>query len=192
MIRVLLDTNILRYYGNRKKDAAQYHLIKAFWDDVQAFPNNYKLCIAEETFEEIVVQLPVIERNAPKVAAELNLLISYLEIIRTPYDVTLEHKMRQVAAYVKTKYSVKMPNGKEMEYPSVSDARILLTAYYDDLRLVTKNIRDFMLFACIDGVLWDPETNTEVIIDEETYLKLKEDSILNDFVEQLSSSKTVQ
>lgn len=189
MIRVLLDTNVLRYYGSRR-DASQYKFIKPFWDDVRAHPHNYKLYIAQETFRELVVQMPVIERTSPKAAVDIQFLLDEFEIIPTPYDHQIEHKLRQAAAHVKAKFSIQTPKGKEMEYPSASDARILLTAYKEDLRLVTKNIKDFMLYPCLDGVLWDSETNTEVVIDEATYLAVQQHPHVISLIQDLNFIRT--
>ncbi len=192
MIRVLLDTNVLRYFGNKRDSRLDqnYQLIKPFWDDVEDNRTKYHLCIAEETKRELQVQLPVIQRQSEKVAKAISELLLDLNVVPTPYDDVMEHELRLVASYLKTTYQSRTPKGIEMNYPKIPDVRIILTAYKEDLRLVTKDIRDFMLFTCLDGVLWDPETNSEVVLDDHTYQKVQADMQVKELIQDLALIRT--
>lgn len=86
-------------------------------------------------------------------------LLEFSNEIPVLNSIEMEHQIRKIAAYVKANYKLELDIGKGVEYPSVADAIILLTAWQESLILVTANIRDFMLLPILSA------QNEEVLLD---------------------------
>ncbi|WP_035667035.1 hypothetical protein [Halalkalibacter akibai] len=86
-----------------------------------------------------------------------------------------------MAIYVRGKYYNDINSIYGMHYPSVSDARILFSAWQEDCILVTNNIKDFMLLPILNyspevESLYDPINNWYVNVGELALRKIMSDS----------------
>lgn len=147
----LLDTNGFRYLTNPKEDKDIKRAAKAFWRHaIEEMQNGEAiLVIPKEVARELEVQsfsLPGGEKQYARIAALLEDVEETLPDTSTP---EIEHQIRKISAYVgeafreviKTELDI-----TKVQYGSVSDIRILYSAWQYDCVLVTGNVKDFVLY----------------------------------------------
>jgi hypothetical protein len=168
----LLDTNGFRYLTNPKEDKDIKKAAKAFWRHaIEEIQNGEAvLVIPKEVARELEVQsfsLPGGEKQYARIAALLEEVEETLPDISTP---EIEHHIRKISAYVGEKFRevIKIELGiAKVKYGSVSDIRILYTAWQYDCVLVTGNVKDFVLYP----LLFNPEEDRLFDIISGTYKK---------------------
>jgi hypothetical protein len=167
----------LHYASQKGKDSYKY---------AEAFLKNYYNCsyqlfITEETHREIEVQREIMSATSP--SAERALANIHQQCILSPIgyksDIQREHLLRMAAAYIRKVYDPDIPGiSKRMTYPGVSDARIILSAYDNGMPLVTYNLNEFFIYACMDQELYDSSTDELVSVDPVCLGKIQEDPII--------------
>ncbi|HEU4963582.1 MAG TPA: hypothetical protein VFV52_06950 [Bacilli bacterium] len=182
---LLLDTNVLRY---RAGASAQCD-VSACWDFVSDPHNGYDVYVSDETLRELKVQRYVLRPDEAHLLFEQ--VVPHLDTLSFAGDLEREHLVRELASYVKRTYRLQVPAsahqtaGKEMQYPSVSDARILLTALDAGATLVTKNVKDFLVYLLFGYVIWDPVDNYSIVLTQDLWDELQEDEGVQDLVERI-------
>lgn len=146
------------------------------------------LLIPQEVVRELKVQSFTLTDKENRKIADLMELCQ--EVSPNRLSPELEHKIREMSAYVRSNFKSEIGRDK-MEYGGVSDARILYTAYDEDSILVTANIKDFLLYPLLfqqdEERLYDMRENVYVKISEEGHKKIHSDpgfkGLLQDFFE---------
>ena len=170
----LLDTNGFRYLTNPKEDRDIKKAAKTFWkralEEIQK--GEAILVIPKEVARELEVQsfsLPGGEKQYTRIAALLEEIEETLPDISTP---EIEHQIRKISAYVSEEYREvikKELDIAKVKYGSVSDIRILYTAWQYDCVLVTGNVKDFSLYP----LLFSPDEDRLFDIISGTYRKYR-------------------
>lgn len=147
----VLDTNTFRYETNPGAQAVHKAATNQFWLKVKDELLNQKvnLYTPNEVLRELEVQFFGLRDTEKEDIGEL--LKTQIVIPDNVYNIELEHHIRVMSAYVRSKYNIVIGTDFEMlpkkvNYPAVSDARILLAAYSRGGILVTSNIKDFILY----------------------------------------------
>lgn len=190
----LLDTNGFRYLTNPKENKDIKKAAKAFWiHAVKEIQNGEAvLVIPKEVARELEVQsfsLPGGEKQAERIAALLEEVEVTLPDISTP---EIEHQIRKISAYVgeefrgiiKTELDI-----AKVKYGSVSDIRILYTAWQYDCILVTGNVKDFVIyplfFPSVEDRLFDIISSTYKKYGVPAYNQIITDPVFNGMMEDL-------
>lgn len=158
----ILDTNLFRYHADKRNDVNVKNHRKAaidFWNNI----------IEESTNQEADVLIPLevknellVQRNQLKdsVNQKIDVLLNHFDIDDYVLPPAIELELRLLSSYVIGKYRdviqpTEMSGGEpyKVSYLQASDARILASAYMNDGVLVTRNIKDFIiyLFLCPPG-----------------------------------------
>lgn len=182
----IIDTNVLRYYSSRN-----HQLVQPFWEKVKG-NSEYGLYICDETRRELEVQA-----TNDFLASELgrinNELFPYLiGEVKYTGDIEQEHTLRLIAAHVKYKYHLLVPTGqgahdslRPMEYPEVSDARIILTAISHACGIVTSNVKEFAVLALFGYEVWDPVSDRKVEVPPHIVEEIENDSFVKNLLVRL-------
>lgn len=174
--KLLLDTNVLRYYANNKDKSK----VMQFWSLVHQNPGIFDLFISDEIKKELEVQ----SYNIGKENTIIKALLQCLRLLESSANHELVHTVRLVAAHIRKYYNIPRFDRpeKQMTVPCYYDAKIILTALEHECAIVTRNIKDFMIFSCIqqEHPIWDPVTNSTGFIPEKVQAQWKHD----DFVEE--------
>ncbi|MCR2822368.1 DUF4411 family protein [Lederbergia panacisoli] len=165
--RYMLDTNVFRY----KVDSHSNHRTKAkrLWRKILSELENgeAEIFVPLEVIRELEIQAYFMNKNEKD---RLDQLMDCLVILPESENVFAEHLIRKLSAYIRKNYkqNVNLLN-RGVEYPSISDARILINAWQNDCTLVTSNIKDYMLFPLLfefeNQKLYDLITEDFVFID---------------------------
>ncbi|WP_339252933.1 DUF4411 domain-containing protein [Sporosarcina sp. FSL W8-0480] len=190
MKQYTLDTNVFRYKTNPTGDHALRNSAKSFWKgtlrEIQS--GEAVLLVPEEVVRELKVQsFTLAEKEKRKIA---DLLGFCQEVSPNRLSIEIEHKIRELSAYVRSNFKSDIGQDK-MEYGGISDSRILYTAYDEDSILVTANVKDFLLYPLLfphnEERLFDMKENKFVRIPEQGYYKIHSDigfkSMLQSFFE---------
>jgi Domain of unknown function (DUF4411) len=141
-----IDTNVFRYKANPKAEPEHKKAAKTFWKQVlQEIQNGQAvLYVPKEVVRELEIQSFTLGTKENTHISDL------LEICEEPLpdiaNTEIEHKIRELAAYSRATFGGQTLFGRKMEYPGVSDARVMYSAYEKDTILVTSNIKDFLLY----------------------------------------------
>lgn len=170
----LLDTNGFRYLTNPKEDKAIKKAAKNFWKyAIEEIQNGEAiLVIPKEVARELEVQsfsLPGGEKQYTRIADLLEEVEETLPDISTP---EIEHQIRKISAYVGEEFREVIKTELDIakvKYGSVSDIRILYTAWQYDCILVTGNVKDFVLYP----LLFTPQEDRLFDIISGTYKKYR-------------------
>lgn len=184
----VLDTNLFRYHTDKRNDVnVKKHRKVAidFWNKI----------IEESTNQEADVLIPLevknellVQRNQLKdsVNQKIDELLNHFDIDHYVLPSAIELELRLLSSYVIGNYrDVIQPveiNGNEpykVTYLQASDARILASAYMNEGVLVTRNIKDFIiyLFLCPSGskCLYDFVEKQYITIPQEAMDKVLQD-----------------
>ncbi len=190
MKQYVLDTNIFVYLTNPSSGDDLRRAARYFWGNArEEFENGEAtLIVPEEVRRELEVQsYTLTDKRNRKTNAFLELC---QEVSPIHLSQEIEHKIRQLTAYVRAKFKEDIGRDK-MEYGGVSDSRILYTAYVEDGILVTGNVKDFLLYPLLfpldEKRLYDIKENEYILIPPEGYEKIHSDSyfqkLLHEFFE---------
>lgn len=198
--KYLVDTVAVRYRVNKDYKKP----VRRFWKKALEEVGNGEavLLIPEEVFRELEIQSFGFSAHNNK--RELDNIANVLETcnkIPTIASIEIEHQLRKMAAYVRGNYKEDIDVGKGIEYPGVSDSRILCTAWRNDCVVVTANIRDFMLLPLLDApgeeILYDVVSGQYITVTEEAHQKIHSDETfksmfleLVEMVEKLEDNET--
>ncbi|OXB93088.1 MULTISPECIES: DUF4411 family protein [Bacillaceae] len=185
----MLDTNVFRYKSNPRAHKSYKKATKRFWRNVlQEFRNGESvLYIPKEVIRELEVQSYTLsEKENQRIAQLLELIEETVPDLATP---EIEHQIRKITAYVRSEYKSDINAARDMEYGSVSDARILLAAWQYDCIFVTANIKDFMLYPLLfpqnESRLFDLLSENYVIIDPTVYENIHRDPVFAGMLQDL-------
>lgn len=147
----VLDTNTFRYETDPGAHAAYKEATNQFWLKVkdELLNQSANLYTPNEVLRELEVQF--FGLRATEKEDIRGLLRNQIVIPDNVFNIELEHHIRKMSAYVRSKFNILIGADFEMlpkkvNYPAVSDARILLSAYIRGGILVTSNIKDFILY----------------------------------------------
>ncbi|MCU7667738.1 DUF4411 family protein [Bacillus thuringiensis] len=198
--KYLVDTVAVRYRVNKDYKKP----VRRFWTKALEEVGNGEavLLIPEEVFHELEIQSFGFSAHNNK--KELDNIANVLEQCNVVPNITsteIEHQLRKMAAYVRGNYKEDIDAGKGIEYPGVSDSRILCTAWRNDCVVVTANIKDFMLLPLLDApgeeILYDIVSSKYITVTEEAHQKIHSDETfktmfrdLVKMVEKIEDSET--
>ncbi|MDN4619119.1 DUF4411 family protein [Paenibacillus sp. PsM32] len=197
----ILDTNLFRYYTHKSNDINVKKNRKAaidFWNKI----------IEESTNQEADVLIPLEVKNellvqknnfSDVVNQKIDLLLNHFDIDDYVLPPDIELQLRVLSSYVVGNYrDVIQPaemNGSEpykVTYLQASDARILASAYMNDGILVTRNIKDFViyLFLCPAGAkcLYDFVEKQYITIPQEGMDKVLQDTKFQEMKRNIESA----
>lgn len=191
----ILDTNLFRYHTDKRNDDTVKKNRKAaidFWNKMlrESVAQQANVLIPLEVKNELLVQKSQLK---DLVNQKIDLLLNHFDIdyYVLPPDVELE--LRLLSSYVAGKYRdviqpAEISGGEhyKVTYLQTSDARILASAYMNDGVLVTRNIKDFIiyLFLCPPGVsrLYDfvekqyvtiPQESMDLVLQDTEFQRMK-------------------
>jgi hypothetical protein len=146
-----------------------------FWNLVSQNPGLFDLFISDEIKKELEVQ----SYNIGKENTIIKALLQSIRLIESSADDELVHAVRVVSAHIRKYYNLPRFDrpDKQMRVPSYYDAKIILTALEHECAIVTRNVKDFMIFSCIqqEHPVWDPVTNSTGFIPEHVQAQWKHD-----------------
>ncbi|PLR79569.1 DUF4411 domain-containing protein [Bacillus canaveralius] len=142
--RYMLDTNVFRY----KIDTSSQHKMEAkhFWRMAlqELMDNEAEIFTPAEVFRELDVQSYTMK---PEELTRIEALKKNLVVKPDSTSISAEDLIRRISAYIRSKYKPYLDViNRGVDYPSVSDSRILLSAWEHNCVMVTANIREFMLY----------------------------------------------
>jgi len=188
-LSLLLDTNVLRYRAHKDN---QYK-VTPLWNLIRLYPNNIDLFISQTTVEELEVQRYLLKEAELRKLDKLLDIVDILKCNATDNDV---HETRRVSSYIAGKYALRRSDDpkKRMDVPSTNDAKILLTAYEHKCHIVTRNIKDFILYPCLqDGYsLWNCESNSSHLILPLKREELRKDPNIKKYINRITSPNIVE
>lgn len=185
--RYMLDTNIFRY----KIDSSSHYRneAKKFWTMIlsEMEIGESEIFVPHEVLRELEIQSYLM---MDKEKRRLDAVRGFLTILPEINNRQAEHMIRKISAYIRSNYKKELDVIKRgVEYPSVSDSRILLNAWQYDCILVTANIKDFMLFPLLfdsDALkLYDPITENYVVLDPIVHETITNDEQFNVMKQEL-------
>lgn len=190
----LVDTNGFRYLTNTKEDKTIKKAAKSFWkhamEEIQH--EEATIVIPKEVIRELEVQsfsLPGGEKQLARIADLLEVVKEPLPDISTP---EIEHQIRKISAFIGERFreDIKYELGiNKVSYRSVSDVRILYTAWQYDCVLVTGNVRDFALYPLLflpkEDRLYDITTGTYKKYGPSIYNKITSNKFFQSMMEEL-------
>ncbi|WP_373894516.1 DUF4411 domain-containing protein [Virgibacillus natechei] len=142
--RYMLDTNVFRYIidssSQHKREAKQ------FWKKIlnEVVNREAEIFTTAEVIRELNVQSYAF---LDKEKARLKSLKINLTVKPDSSSINAEHLIRMMTAYVRSKYRPDLDViNRGVEYPSVSDSRIILSGWQHKCTMVTSNIKEFMLY----------------------------------------------
>lgn len=187
MKQYVLDTNIFIYLTNRSSSDDLRRKTRYFWEKArEEFQNGEAvLLVPEEVRRELEVQSYTLTDKRNSKTNGLLELCQEVSPIHLSQEV--EHKIRQLTAYVRAKFKEDMGRDK-MEYGGVSDSRILYTAYVEDGILVTANVKDFLLYPLLfpldEKRLYDINENDYIMIPPDGYTKIHSDPHFQELLQE--------
>jgi predicted nucleic acid-binding protein len=195
----MIDTNAVRYYVN--PDRQYQKPARRFWRKAREEIQNGEavLLVPGEVVRELNIQsFSFSAHGNQKELNNITQLLEYCNVVPSVSSDEIEHEIRKLSAHIRANYRADIDCGKGVHYPSVSDARILCTAWQEDCVLVTANIKDFMLYPLLDASseskLYDILSDTYIEITEEAHSKIHKDpqfktmfERLNELVEELET-----
>lgn len=192
MIKYFLDTNIIRDLSTRSKDkASQLRKMqcKSFWRKIMDDPNSL-LYLSDEVQIELRVQLSAMHFKETEITS-ITTAISDCIISTSTLSFEKETSLRLLSAYLKNKYGfrIRKETGFSCEYLQVSDARILYTAFEEDGVLVTRNIKDFLIYLLFfdhdETILYDISQGAYINFSQPLYNEIQNDSIISAFLSKI-------
>lgn len=140
----MLDTNVFRY----KIDTTSQHKREArhFWSKaLQELQDQIaEIFTPAEVIRELDVQSYTMK---PSEKTKIGVLKQCLVVKPDTTSIQAEHLIRKMSAYVRKNYKPHLDViSRGVEYPAVSDSRILLSAWQHKCIMVTSNIKEFMLY----------------------------------------------
>ncbi len=182
MIKYVIDTNVIRDLSKQSDDRTvreQSERCRRFWEIIKQ-DENAVLLIPEETKTEIEVQL--LANNPHKESERKRILaaISDCQIAGETISRKAEVQLRRLSAILKSQYGerIRAEVGVTPQHLQVSDARVLCAALVQDGILVTRNVRDFILYLFLtdldEDVLYDTGREGYVAISPELYQQVHE------------------
>lgn len=185
--RYVLDTNVFVYLINPSSEGTLRGEARYFWKKVkeEIEVENAVLAVPDEVRRELEIQSYTLTEH---VRSKTNSLLGLCqEISSVNMSIEIEHKIRQLTAFVRARYKKEIGRDK-MEYGGVSDARILYTAYVEESILVTANIKDFLLFPLLcspyEERLYDITKNEFVTIQPDSYSKVHSDPDFRELLQE--------
>ena len=155
----MMDTNVIRYQVGRNSSLEERRLKQAaieFWGTVQeeTLARRTEIMLPKEVVAELDIQMHSLTLQKQD---KLRIIIESLLIDSFDLSLSLEYDLRKFSSYVIHHYrehlipkqQTTMQHGKssyKIEYLQTSDARILVSAYLNDAILVTRNIKDFIVY----------------------------------------------
>ncbi len=186
----LLDTNVFRYKSSPSAHTNHKKAAKRFWKDVlqEVRHEEAVLYIPKEVIRELELQSYTLgEKERQRISELLENITIMIPDWTTP---DMEHQVRKMVAYIRSEYQRKINAMRDMEYGSVSDARILLTAWQYDCILVTANIKDFALYPLLfpqhEHRLLNLLSNDYIIISPSIYDTIHHDPIFTGMLQELN------
>ncbi|QNR22484.1 DUF4411 family protein (plasmid) [Exiguobacterium sp. Helios] len=192
MIKYFLDTNIIRDLSTRSKDTAsrlRRMQCKSFWEKIMDDLNSL-IYLSDEVQIELKVQLSAMHFKETEITSIRN-AISDCIISTSTLSSQKETSLRLMSAYLKNEYGSKIrkETGFSCEYLQVSDARILYTAFEEDGVLVTRNIKDFLIYLLFfdhyETVLYDISQGAYINFSQSLYNEIQADSKISDFLSEI-------
>lgn len=193
--KYIIDTNVIRDLSTRSKDdeaKKQRNRCRVFWEQMKDDPHAI-LLIPEETRMELEVQLLA---NIPPKIGERERIDAAIHDCQIAYEKStreVENKLRELSAVLKSRFGSQIQVEIQVtpQHMQVSDARILCAALEQDGVLVTRNIKDFILYLFLsdlgETILFDTSTAAYVSVSAELYQSVLEDEEfsrrLDDFFE---------
>ncbi|WP_018664650.1 DUF4411 family protein [Heyndrickxia acidiproducens] len=187
MKQYTIDTNVLRYKANSKAEPSHKKAAKLFWKQViqEIQDGEAVIGVPQEVIRELKIQSFTL---SPKENEHISDLLELCqEVLPDLANINIEHKIREMSAYVRSEFTTAVDERK-MEYPAVADSRILHAAYYSDSALVTSNIKELLLYPLLfdnRNRLYDLLNKEYVNIPTELYQEIHKDlffkSLLSDF-----------
>ncbi|GEN35943.1 DUF4411 family protein [Aneurinibacillus danicus] len=188
----IIDTNVIYNIVHSSSN----HEIQAFlntYNDWQNGAYDGVMYFAQEVQNELEVQLLSTKINK-KLRPRFRMEMSKFRTLQCSSTKKREHAVRQLAAYVAYTYKIPITGKYEdknretmMQYPSVSDARIILTAIDYEYDIVTSNIKDFLVLSCINPLLHiiRPKDNYPIVFSQQFYEELESDEFVEHLREQI-------
>ncbi|MGM8215912.1 DUF4411 domain-containing protein [Bacillaceae bacterium W0354] len=186
MKKYTLDTNVFRHRTNsRDQNSLEQKGAKLFWRKIKDEINQNKamLLIPKEVIRELTIQSYTLKPKQVEKINELKTLCT--QTIPDYLTEEIENVIIEMSAYVRAEFKDEMGQ-QQLEYPSISDSRILYSAYCEDSILVTSNIRDFMIYPLLfpqsEECLYNLKTNKFVKIPEDGYKTIHNDGTFQDLL----------
>ncbi|NGZ74981.1 PIN domain-containing protein [Saccharibacillus alkalitolerans] len=159
-VTYMLDTNLLRYLTGKDSNQAELQRLKEsaeeFWTKSlhEVRDTGAAILLPQEVVRELSVQMHVLPNETQE---QLNRIIASLEKESFDLSSSLEYELRKFSSYAIQKYQDQIRPRQQtttqggmkdykLEYLQTSDARILVSAYLNDAILVTRNIKDFIVY----------------------------------------------
>jgi len=156
----MLDTNLLRYLTGKTSSQTEEQRLKKsaeeFWSKVleEVRDLDAQILLPQEVVRELNIQMHILPT---KTQEQLRSILSNLETEDFDLSSSLEYELREFSSYAIQTYRDQIrptqqtttSSGKKeykLEYLQASDARILVAAYLNDAVLVTRNIKDFIVY----------------------------------------------
>ncbi|MGA9468823.1 MAG: hypothetical protein WBV10_14460 [Exiguobacterium marinum] len=177
IVKYVIDTNVIRGLSARSNDVdAQKHQKQCqyFWKKIKE-DSNAILLIPEEVKVELDVQLLAEIPPKPNERQRILDAVNDCQIVHEKSTRGIENKLRELSATLKAKYGSRIHEECQItpQHMRVSDARILSAAYEQDGILVTRNIKDFILYLFLseadEEVLYDTATGEYLSISTELH-----------------------
>lgn len=175
----MLDTNVFRY---KTDNSSQYlRQAKLFWKMIlkELRDGEAEIYTSAEVIRELEVQAYTMFEKQKK---KLEVLKNHLTVVSDDTSIEAEHLIRKMSAYIRSKYKDDLNViGRGVEYPAVSDSRILLSAWQNECILVTANIKEFMLYPLLfddyECKLYDLITGSYIEIAGIVHEMINEDAV---------------
>jgi rRNA-processing protein FCF1 len=177
---VMIDTNALYYAGGMSDEIS----VREFWKELTDPANKIRTYVSDVVIQEFEVKsYSMLPRVKEKIESKL---LPKMRTLRYTGSMNREHKLRVAAAYVKERYQLRVPSsGKLMTVLSTNDARIMLTALDNGCVIATYNVKDFLIYQCFGGRLWNPVTNQEESLSEEMLKEMEADEKLQKMLNEI-------
>lgn len=177
IVKYVIDTNVIRDLSARSNDVGtQKHQKQCqhFWKKIKE-DSNAILMIPEEVKVELDVQLLAEIPPKPNERQRILDAVNDCQIVYEKSTREIENKLRELSAILKAKYGSRIHEECQLtsQHMQVSDARILSAAYEQDAILVTRNIKDFILYLFLseadEEVLYDTGTGEYISVSTELH-----------------------
>ncbi|PGM69896.1 hypothetical protein CN952_21780 [Bacillus cereus] len=184
----LIDTDLIKHAANSKYEKKKK--LRQFWEWIREEVKMDRGTIF--TSDEIIHQIKVEEfKFIPKQDQEIKEILQELTSLAYFPSISTEHIVRMAASYLKNKYSFDFElAGLKIEYPDVSQTRVILTALEKDIGTIVTNKTDkFLVFLFLGGFddiyLLNPLTDEQVTIPVTLYEKICNDDVFRSYQQEV-------
>lgn len=153
MRKYVLDTNVFRDAsapGNDDATKARRQQAIDFFKEVSA-DEKAILLIPEESKLELMVQM-VAKDLRPSEKRKISRWINQCSVSSNVLESEIEQYIRMMSSYIVKRYrqEFEQETGLKAQYLRTSDARILYDAFSEDGVIVTRNVKDFLLYLVLN------------------------------------------